>query len=124
MGEMLLGVLAVWAVLRVMGYSSVDVARWLGRWYGLAKRQSSNTQVWGQWRKLQVPASRAPISRRTRFLVLKRDRYTCQYCGRKAPEVELEVDHRIPVAKGGSNNLSNLVTACRDCNRGKRDDRP
>ena len=31
----------------------------------------------------------------------------------------LEVDHLIPVAKGGKNELLNLVTSCRDCNRGK-----
>lgn len=31
----------------------------------------------------------------------------------------LEVDHIIPVAKGGDNEPLNLVTSCRDCNRGK-----
>lgn len=31
----------------------------------------------------------------------------------------LEVDHLVPVAKGGQNEILNLVTSCRDCNRGK-----
>lgn len=54
-----------------------------------------------------------------RFGVLNRDDFTCQYCGRKAPDVELHIDHKVPRSKGGSNNENNLVTACSDCNWGK-----
>ena len=59
------------------------------------------------------------ISVRTRFEVFKRDRFTCSYCGRTPPEVLLEVDHIIPRAAGGSDDLANLTTACATCNRGK-----
>ena len=62
---------------------------------------------------------RKAIPKSIRFEVFKRDSFVCQYCGRAAPEVILECDHIIPVAEGGSNELLNLVTACRDCNRGK-----
>lgn len=54
-----------------------------------------------------------------RFEVLKRDSFTCQYCGQKAPNVLLQIDHIKPVSKGGSNDLMNLITACSDCNAGK-----
>ena len=64
-------------------------------------------------------AERKPISKTTRFEVFKRDKFTCQYCGRSAPEVVLEVDHINPVANGGDNSIENLVTSCFDCNRGK-----
>jgi len=64
-------------------------------------------------------AERKPISKKTRFEVFKRDKFTCQYCGRMAPDVILEIDHIKPVAKGGTNNVLNLITSCRDCNRGK-----
>lgn len=57
----------------------------------------------------------------TRFAVLKRDNFTCQYCGRKAPYVVLEIDHKIPRSKGGSWKLENLITSCFECNRGKGD---
>ena len=57
----------------------------------------------------------------SRFTILKRDNFTCFYCGRKPPEVELQVDHIKPRADGGSNLAENLVTSCRDCNLGKRD---
>lgn len=63
--------------------------------------------------------ARQPISRRVRFLVLQRDNFTCQYCGARAPEKELEVDHAHPVSRGGLSDLNNLVTACFTCNRGK-----
>lgn len=58
---------------------------------------------------------------RVRFEVFKRDRFTCGYCGQHPPDVLLEVDHIIPVAAGGSDEPTNLVTACWDCNRGKAD---
>lgn len=54
-----------------------------------------------------------------RFEVFKRDGFTCQYCGRKAPDVVLEVDHIVPQCEDGSDGLENLVTSCWDCNRGK-----
>ena len=54
-----------------------------------------------------------------RFQALKRDNFTCQYCGRKAPEVELQVDHIYPKSKGGLDKLENYRTSCRDCNIGK-----
>lgn len=62
---------------------------------------------------------RKAIPKKIRFEVFKRDRFTCQYCGRMSPDVILEIDHINPVAEGGENDLLNLITACRDCNRGK-----
>ena len=62
---------------------------------------------------------RKPISKKIRFEVFKRDNFTCQYCGRSAPDVLLHVDHINPVANGGDNNILNLVTSCSDCNGGK-----
>lgn len=47
-----------------------------------------------------------------------RDQYTCQKCGRVT--VEGDVDHRIPVSKGGTDDESNLQYLCREpCHRGK-----
>jgi hypothetical protein len=64
-------------------------------------------------------AKRQPISKKLRFEVFKRDSFTCQYCGLKAPDVILEVDHIKPVKEGGTNDLLNLITSCYICNRGK-----
>jgi hypothetical protein len=56
------------------------------------------------------PRARKAVSKRIRFELFKRDSFTCQYCGRKAPAVLLEADHIEPAAKGGGNNILNLIT--------------
>ncbi len=58
-------------------------------------------------------------NKKDRFEVFKRDGFRCQYCGRTPPEVILELDHIVPKAGGGPDNIDNYVTACFDCNRGK-----
>lgn len=63
--------------------------------------------------------NRKGISKKLRFEVFKRDSFTCQYCGRMAPDVILEIDHINPVKEGGTNDIMNLITSCFDCNRGK-----
>lgn len=62
---------------------------------------------------------RKSISPTLRFEVFKRDSFTCQYCGRKSPEVILQVDHIVPVSSGGINDIVNLITSCKECNCGK-----
>jgi hypothetical protein len=61
------------------------------------------------------------ISKKVRFEVFKRDSFTCQYCGRKAPDVVLQADHIEPTSKGGSDDYLNLTTSCVECNQGKSD---
>lgn len=64
---------------------------------------------------------RKSLGQKKRFEVFKRDSFTCQYCGNKAPDVILNVDHIEPVSKGGSDKMVNLITSCFDCNSGKSD---
>jgi len=56
-----------------------------------------------------------------RFEIFERDNFTCQYCGRKAPNVVLNIDHIYPKSKGGLNKKNNYRTSCSECNIGKRD---
>jgi hypothetical protein len=65
--------------------------------------------------------SRTAISKKLRFEVFKRDSFTCQYCGKSAPDVVLHIDHIKPVSKDGDNEITNLITSCFDCNMGKKD---
>jgi len=62
---------------------------------------------------------RKSISPRTRFNIFKRDGFVCQYCGAHPPNALLEIDHIVPVSKGGKSEPENYVTACEGCNRGK-----
>lgn len=64
--------------------------------------------------------ARKSLSKKLRFEVFKRDKFTCQYCGKKAPDVILQVDHIDPVALGGTNEILNLITSCQECNAGKK----
>ena len=67
--------------------------------------------------------TREMIPLNSRFKILKRDNYTCVKCGQspaKNNDVELEIDHIIPVSKGGTNDLENLQTLCKKCNQGKK----
>jgi 5-methylcytosine-specific restriction enzyme A len=59
---------------------------------------------------------RAPIPVRTRAIVFARDGLRCRRCGSIH---NLEIDHVHPFARGGSDDLSNLQTLCRGCNRRK-----
>ena len=52
-----------------------------------------------------------------RQAVLDRDDYTCVYCGRRGGRLTL--DHLLPVSRGGTSELNNLVTACVACNSAK-----
>jgi 5-methylcytosine-specific restriction endonuclease McrA len=63
---------------------------------------------------VQRPRPRVSLSKRE---VLRRDNYTCQYCGRKSHH--LTIDHVVPRHMGGSHAWTNLVAACSACNRRK-----
>jgi hypothetical protein len=62
---------------------------------------------------------REEITPSLRYQVLVRDKSTCQKCGRKAPNVELAVDHILPWDCGGPTVIDNLQALCRECNIGK-----
>ena len=106
--------------------------------YGLPVSASTCVRRFGCWRKALTAASRfsasgrvpgedskmprrTTISIRIRFLILQRDRYRCRIC--KASGVKLEVDHVVPLSKGGSNDMDNLQALCVPCNRGKSNSR-
>lgn len=59
------------------------------------------------------------VSKRLRYEILRRDKFACRYCGAKAPDAPLRVDHVTPVALGGTDDPTNLVTSCEPCNAGK-----
>ena len=66
-------------------------------------------------RKSRVGRSRIPF--RVKKHVFQRDNYTCQYCGKKFSRDQLTVDHLVPLAQRGIDELTNYVTACKSCNQ-------
>ena len=70
---------------------------------------------------------RALMTKKLRDYIKKRDNFTCCNCGNsiyKEPNLLLEIDHIIPVAKGGCTVEDNLQTLCWKCNRAKSDKIP
>jgi 5-methylcytosine-specific restriction endonuclease McrA len=61
------------------------------------------------------------VSSRTRRIVIERAGSRCEYCGDRLAATELEVDHVLPVTRGGRSYLANLAAACRTCNFDKFD---
>ena len=62
------------------------------------------------------------MTSKLRQKIKERDNYTCQACGNsisKEPNLLLEIDHKVPVAKGGLTVENNLQTLCWRCNRSK-----
>lgn len=64
------------------------------------------------------------VSKRLRYEILRRDNHACRYCGATAPGAKLAVDHVIPQSLGGSDEPTNLVASCADCNAGKTSSMP
>lgn len=59
-----------------------------------------------------------------RRVVLERDARRCQYCRIEIDEDTYVLDHLVPIARGGTNRKSNLVSACETCNRRKGEQEP
>lgn len=66
---------------------------------------------------------RRVVSKQLRYFVLQRDNSTCQVCGRRAPQVAVHIDHKIPVSWDlgfrVSNDPEDYQVLCEDCNLGK-----
>lgn len=63
---------------------------------------------------------RIKLAAAVRKYVFERDHYQCKSCGQTNVESHLTIDHIIPLAGGGSNDISNLQTLCQSCNQSKQ----
>ena len=59
---------------------------------------------------------RGKVSNKMRFSIYERDGYRCRRCGVSERYATLEIDHIIPISKGGKSTYENLQTLCRKCN--------
>lgn len=100
--------------------SSRTIVQRFGTWKGALMATAKRMALPDGERPVQeapVVKKRQTMSDYKRFLVLKRDRYECRICHKAGGE--LEVDHVVPVSRGGSDLLENLQTLCKRCNRGE-----
>jgi 5-methylcytosine-specific restriction endonuclease McrA len=78
----------------------------------------------GKARQGQAQASGCWIRKDARLAIYIRDGFACAYCGRSlkdAAPADITLDHLLPRSAGGSNDATNLVTACRSCNSSRQD---
>lgn len=64
---------------------------------------------------------RGKVSNKMRISIYNRDGHRCRYCGVSERYAKLEIDHIVPIAKGGKSTYDNLQTLCHDCNVKKGD---
>lgn len=64
----------------------------------------------------RLPSREVRFTRRNIFY---RDRNRCQYCGKVFPQRSLNLDHVIPLSRGGTSSWENVVCACQRCNTAK-----
>lgn len=62
---------------------------------------------------IRLPYQKLMENKPTRNLIMKRDNYTCSYCGAKE---NLTLDHILPSSRGGRDSWENLTTSCGPCN--------
>lgn len=120
------------AIAKLIGYTAAQWRRvreqvlkeWVGctdgRWYHPALCAAANRAWAVKQARMRRIIRRLELESQEwqalRLLVFRRDGFVCGYCGSND---KLEADHIVPVASGGPSILSNLMTACRKCNRSK-----
>lgn len=116
--------LSVVGVHRAIAYLLREKAEIVAERNGVALHSSSGLSipipsVVRLLRYVRVPY-RHQVPAWTKAGLMRRDRHTCAYCGRRGSTVE----HLLPVSRGGQSTWSNTVVACLACNTRKGDRTP
>lgn len=98
-------------------FSDVDICSIIDRLKNKTGKFYNDPEIWNSICRVE----RAKVSNKMRFSIYKRDGYRCKYCGKTDRYTSLEIDHIIPIAKGGKSKYDNLQTLCRSCNKNKGD---
>lgn len=117
--------LSTWPLSLVTGQEAVSIvyrgrAAVVEEWDAVFRSPSREIRV----PKVVALNEYAPINAEPKFCrrsILLRDRFRCQYCGAQFSSHELTFDHVIPRARGGTTTWENILSACVECNKLKRD---
>ena len=81
--------------------------------------RSDNPLYYDNLRKIWLRKFQRAISGNVQQKVWARDNFMCMYCHREMGQVQLTVDHFIPLELSGTNDMRNYISACRRCNKDK-----
>lgn len=98
-------------------YSADDILVLIKRLRNRNGTLYNDREIWNSICRVE----RGKVSNKMRFSIYKRDGYRCRKCGVSQRYAQLEVDHIIPIAKGGKSTYNNLQTLCHRCNVEKGD---
>jgi 5-methylcytosine-specific restriction endonuclease McrA len=121
---------------RHLEHSKLAMRRWrannpaarLARDRAYKKRHKDQVNAGSKRHRLRYPEQRRAISQRRRarelgatgnfthtewMALLEEYEYRCGYCGDGGP---MQADHRVPLSRGGTHDITNILPACRRCN--------
>lgn len=94
-------------------YDIVDIEELLEKIDDKTNNRYNDKEIWNSICKIE----RAKVTNKLRFYIYYRDGYRCCRCGKKTDN--LEIDHIVPISKGGKTHPDNLQTLCKKCNKEK-----
>lgn len=75
-------------------------------------------------RRIRKEREKAQKLKKSQWWLARLNAGLCHYCGGKFKAAELTMDHVVPLARGGTSTMGNIVPACRACNRDKKLETP
>jgi len=69
---------------------------------------------------LKREREKAKLLKKTSWWNQKIQEGVCYYCGNKFEAQDLTMDHKVPLARGGTSSRNNIVCCCKDCNTKKQ----
>lgn len=102
--------------IRYMYHDKCDVLEWYDDWMVRSPTWETKVPAVIILRDFVRQKSEVRFSKNNLYL---RDMYTCLYCEKQHPKLQLTMDHVIPISKGGKTTWTNIATSCSDCNSRK-----
>ena len=97
---------------KTQDFSVDEIFSFINRLKNKSGRFYNDRDIWNSLCRVE----RGKVSNKMRFSIYERDGYRCRYCGVSEQYATLEIDHIIPISKGGKSTYENLQTLCRKCN--------
>ncbi len=93
-------------------FSDTEIASLCKRLHNKTGGFYNDREIWNALCRVE----RGRVSNKLRFSIYERDGYRCRRCGASDLDSPLEIDHILPISKGGKSTYDNLQTLCRKCN--------